>query len=161
MDPTTLIDRLRAALGERAVLTDPGDVAPYVTDWTGEFVGAAPAVLRPADTAAVAAAVRLCADAGVPLVPQGGNTGLVGGSVPDASGASVVLSLDRMRRVRDIDTGGRHDHGRGRSRAAARCRTRPRRRAGCSRSRWAPRARARSAATSRPTPAGRPCCGTG
>ena len=104
MEQTALIDRLRTSLGERAVLTDPRDVAPYVTDWTGEFVGAAPAVLRPADTDAVAAAVRLCSAAGVSLVPQGGNTGLVGGSVPDRSGSSVVLSLDRMRRVRDIDT---------------------------------------------------------
>jgi FAD/FMN-containing dehydrogenase len=106
MTATVLLDRLRATLGEAAVLTGPEEVAPYLADWTGAFVGAALAVLRPADTDAVAAAVRVCADAGVAVVPQGGNTGLVGGAVPDASGDSVVLSLARMRRVRDLDTVG-------------------------------------------------------
>ena len=98
-----LISRLRDALGEDAVLTDPADVAAYVTDWTGRFAGAAAAVVRPADTGEVAAAVRVCAEAGVAVVPQGGNTGLVGGSVPDGTGRQVVLSLDRMRRVRAVD----------------------------------------------------------
>ena len=100
---TTLTDTLRDLLGDAAVLTDPADVAPYVTDWTGVFVGTAAAVVRPADTAQVAAVVRACAEAGVAVVPQGGNTGLAGGGVPDASGEQVVLVLDRMRRVRDVD----------------------------------------------------------
>jgi len=104
MTTTDLIDRLRAALGEGSVLTEPDDMAPYVTDWTGAFVGAAAAVLRPDGTDAVATAVRLCAEAGVAVVPHGGGTGLVGGGVPDASGGQVVLSLERMRRVRDLDT---------------------------------------------------------
>ncbi|WP_193608219.1 FAD-binding oxidoreductase [Nocardioides lijunqiniae] len=98
-----LLDRLRDLLGPRGVLTEPADVAPYVSDWTGVFVGTAAAVLRPADTAQVAAAVTACAAAGVAVVPQGGNTGLAGGSVPDASGEQVVLVLDRMRRVREVD----------------------------------------------------------
>lgn len=99
-----LLPQLRAALGAGGVLTDPYDVAPYVADWTGAFVGTAAAVVRPVDTAGVAAAVRLCGEAGVSIVPQGGNTGLVGGAVPDASGAQVVLTLSRMRRIRDVDT---------------------------------------------------------
>ncbi|NGN91976.1 FAD-binding oxidoreductase [Nocardioides sp. KC13] len=98
-----LASRLRAALGESAVLTDPADMAAYVTDWTGSFTGTALAVVRPASTSEVATAVRLCAEAGVGVVPQGGNTGLVGGGVPDSGGDQVVLSLGRMRRVREVD----------------------------------------------------------
>ena len=62
------------------------------------------AVVRPAGTAQVAAVVRLCAEAGVPVVPQGGNTGLAGGATPDDTGTTIVLSLERLRRVREIDT---------------------------------------------------------
>ena len=98
-----LVHDLRAALGESAVLTDPADMAAYVTDWTGSFTGTALAVVRPASTEQVATAVRLCAAAGVGVVPQGGNTGLVGGGVPDSGSDQVVLSLGRMRRVREVD----------------------------------------------------------
>ena len=101
--PTGLLSALLDALGPAGVLTAPEDVAPYVTDWTGTLHGRTPAVLRPSSTAEVSDAVRLCAAAGVAVVPQGGNTGLCGGAVPDASGAQVVLSLGRMRRVRDVD----------------------------------------------------------
>lgn len=100
---TDLVHDLRTALGESAVLTDPADMAAYVTDWTGSFTGTALAVVRPASTEQVATAVRLCAAAGVGVVPQGGNTGLVGGGVPDSGGDQVVLSLGRMRRVREVD----------------------------------------------------------
>lgn len=100
---TDLVHELRTALGESAVLTDPADMAAYVTDWTGAFTGTALAVVRPASTAEVATAVRLCAAAGVGVVPQGGNTGLVGGGVPDSGGDQIVLSLGRMRRVREVD----------------------------------------------------------
>lgn len=100
---TDLVHDLRTALGESAVLSDPADMAAYVTDWTGSFTGTALAVVRPASTADVATAVRLCAEAGVGVVPQGGNTGLVGGGVPDSGGDQVVLSLGRMRRIREID----------------------------------------------------------
>ncbi|SFC58756.1 FAD/FMN-containing dehydrogenase [Nocardioides terrae] len=99
----SLLPTLRRTLGDDAVLTDAADTAGYVTDWTGAFAGAALAVVRPADTAGVADTVRLCAQAGVAVVPQGGNTGLVGGAVPDGSGGDVVLSLERMRRVRGLD----------------------------------------------------------
>lgn len=94
---------LSRALGDAAVLTDAADMARYLTDWTGAFSGAAVAVVRPADAAGVAETVRRCAEAGVAVVPQGGNTGLVGGGVPGASGPSVVVSLERMRRVRAVD----------------------------------------------------------
>jgi FAD/FMN-containing dehydrogenase len=99
----SLLHQLAAALGDGAVLTEPDDLASYVTDWTGAISGTTMAVVRPADTAGVAAAVRLCAESGVAVVPQGGNTGLAGGATPDAAYENVVLSLSRMRRVRDVD----------------------------------------------------------
>ncbi len=98
---TNFLDEARSLLGEAHVLTT--DLAAYVTDWRGEFTGQALAVLRPADTAQVAAAVALCAAHGVPIVPQGGNTGMCGGATPDGSGSQVVLSLSRLNRVRAID----------------------------------------------------------
>lgn len=98
------IERCRECVGAAHVLVDPIDVDPYLTDWRGRFTGRARAVVLPADTAQVAAIVRLCADARVPIVPQGGRTGLVLGSVPDASGDAIVLSLRRLNRVRAVDT---------------------------------------------------------
>jgi FAD/FMN-containing dehydrogenase len=94
---------LREAVGAAQVLTD-GDLSAYELDWRRRWRGRALAVVRPASTAEVAAVVRACAAAGVAIVPQGGNTGLVGGGVPDASGTQVLLSLQRMNRVRAIDT---------------------------------------------------------
>ena len=100
---TDLLDRLRTAIGADHVLTDAGDVAAYVVDWTGVHEGRALAVVRPGTTSEVAAVVAACHEAGVAIVPQGGNTGLVGGGVPDASGEQVVLSLGRMRAIREVD----------------------------------------------------------
>jgi FAD/FMN-containing dehydrogenase len=100
---TDLLDRLRTAVGDAHVLTEPADVAAHVVDWTGVHEGRALAVVRPGTTAEVAEVVRACAETRTPVVPQGGNTGLVGGGVPDASGTAVVLSLGRMRSVRDVD----------------------------------------------------------
>jgi FAD/FMN-containing dehydrogenase len=100
---TSLIDRLRSALGEGAVLTAPSDMEPHLVDWTGAVTGNATAVVRPADTRGVATAVRLCAEAGVTVVPQGGNTGLAGGAVPAGTRETVVLALGRLRRLRDVD----------------------------------------------------------
>jgi FAD/FMN-containing dehydrogenase len=84
------------------VLTD-GDLSAYERDWRKRWHGKALAVVRPGNTAEVAAVVQACARHGVSLVPQGGNTGLVGGGVPDATGRQVLLSLGRLNRVRGID----------------------------------------------------------
>ncbi len=94
----------RAVVGEAYVLDAPADMAPFLTDWRGRFTGKAAAVLRPGSVEQVAALVRACAEHRVALVPQGGNTGLVLGSVPDASGTAVVLSLARLNAIRHIDT---------------------------------------------------------
>ena len=99
-----LIDALRAALGDAHVLLpDAHDLSGFERDWRKRYVGRALAVVRPADTAQVAAVVTLAREHGVPLVPQGGNTGLVGGGVPDGSGTQLLLSLQRLNRVRQID----------------------------------------------------------
>jgi D-lactate dehydrogenase (cytochrome) len=103
MSNAELLEGLRQILGADHVITQVEDMLPYLTDWRGRFTGNAIAVLRPANTAEVAATVKLCAQAGVPIVPQGGNTGLVLGSVPDKTGNAVVLSLKRMNRIRSTD----------------------------------------------------------
>ncbi|MCZ6814498.1 MAG: FAD-binding oxidoreductase, partial [Alphaproteobacteria bacterium] len=95
--------RLLGAVGDRGMITDSGDMVPYVTDHRDLFEGAAAAVLRPVSTEETAAVVTICAETGTSIVPQGGNTGLVGGSVPDASGDAVVLNLGRMNKVRELD----------------------------------------------------------
>jgi FAD/FMN-containing dehydrogenase len=97
-----LLAQLRAALGDAHVLAD-GDLSAYEQDWRKRWRGKALAVVRPASTEQVAAVVRACAAHGVAVVPQGGNTGLVGGGVPDASGTQVLLSLTRMNRIRSVD----------------------------------------------------------
>ena len=87
---------LRAIVGDTHVLVDDDVRAGYERDWTGRFVGRAAAVVRPASADEVAAVLAWCSAAGVAVVPQGGNTGLVGGSVPDGSGTAIVLSLRRL-----------------------------------------------------------------
>ncbi|CAB3842924.1 FAD-binding oxidoreductase [Achromobacter deleyi] len=98
-----LLAALRARLGQDWVATGP-DAAPFLTDHRRVLHGQALAVARPANADDVAAVLRLCRAAGVPVVPQGGNTGLMGGATPDASGRAVVLSLGRLNRVLAIDT---------------------------------------------------------
>jgi len=93
---------LRHAAGP-AGLVDPHEMAAYSTDWRGLLHGCPRAVVRPADTAHVAAIVRVCAAFGVSIVPQGGHTSLVAGATPDATGTQIVLSLSRMTRIRAID----------------------------------------------------------
>jgi FAD/FMN-containing dehydrogenase len=99
---TALLDACRDLIGAAHVLTGPATAA-YLTDQRRRFTGSALAVLRPADSQQVAALVRLCAQHRVAIVPQGGNTGLVLGSVPDASGDAVLMSLGRLNRIRAID----------------------------------------------------------
>ncbi len=97
-----LLRALRACVGDDQVLRG-GDLSAYELDWRRRFRGRALAVVRPADTAQVAAVLRACAALGAGVVPQGGNTGLVGGGVPDDSGTQVLLSLVRLNRIRQID----------------------------------------------------------
>ncbi|MBI3350304.1 MAG: FAD-binding oxidoreductase [Burkholderiales bacterium] len=97
-----LLDTLREQLGESGLLVG-GDLAAYENDWRKRYPGKALAVARPASTDEVAAVMRLCHEHRVTVVPQGGNTGLVGGSTPDDSGRQLVLSLSRLKRVRAID----------------------------------------------------------
>lgn len=99
---TELIPRLQAAVGAANVLSG-GDLSAWEQDWRKRTRGKALAVVRPGSTDEVAAVVRACGEAGAPIVPQGGNTGLVVGGVPDESGREVVLSLTRMNKVRAID----------------------------------------------------------
>jgi FAD/FMN-containing dehydrogenase len=103
-DRADFLSRLEACLGAQSVLTAETDVEGFVEDFKGRFKGTALCVVQPGSTEDVAAVVRLCAEHGVPLIPQGGNTSLCGGAVPsDESGRPVILSLSRMRRMRTID----------------------------------------------------------
>jgi FAD/FMN-containing dehydrogenase len=102
MRDDALLAALRDTVGAAHVLAD-GDLSAYEVDWRKRWRGKALAVVRPGRTDEVAALVRLCAQHGASVVAQGGNTGLVGGGVPDGSGRQVLLSLTRMNRVREID----------------------------------------------------------
>lgn len=93
---------LRALLGERGLTTDPQLMDTWLTDWRGRYRGRALALASPASTAEVAALVKLCAGHGVPIVPQGGNSGMAGGATPDASGQAILLSLRRMNAIRSL-----------------------------------------------------------
>ena len=97
-----LIDRVRAQFGERAVITDAADIAPWVTDWRGRFHGRTAAILAPADCDSVAAMVGMAHAMGVALVPQGGNTSMVGGATPPADGSALILSTRRLNHIRMI-----------------------------------------------------------
>ena len=102
-----LLDALRAALGPEHVITDPALLEQYVVDWSRRFTGPALAAVRPADTAEVSAVLAACHEHGVPVLPQGGNTGLVGGSVPAAEPVDgrlpVILSTRRLDGLGDVD----------------------------------------------------------
>ncbi len=97
-----LLQALQQSLGASYVLTG-ADAEPWLTDWRQRYTGKAVAVVRPANTAEVAEVVRLCAEHGAPVVPLGGNTGLVAGGTPDDSGRAVVVSLGRLNHIRQID----------------------------------------------------------
>jgi FAD/FMN-containing dehydrogenase len=99
---TLLIRQAAERLGSRAVITDPAEIEPWVTDWRGRVHGASPAMLAPASTEEVVEIVRLAAEHRVPLVPQGGNTGMAAGATPAADGSAILLSMRRMNRIRSI-----------------------------------------------------------
>jgi FAD/FMN-containing dehydrogenase len=100
--PDELLARLQERLGPRGFTCDPGDMDPWLTDWRGRYRGRSAALLSPASTAEVQAIVSLCTEARVPLVPQGGNTSMVGGATPPESGEGLLLSLRRMRSIRGL-----------------------------------------------------------
>src|SRR5918996_2583447 len=101
--PAGFLEEVAKRVGPRGWTTDRERIAPHVAETWGTARGRSQLLLRPADTQEVAALLALCHEAGVPVVPQGGNTGLVGGGVPDDTGAMAVLSLSRLDRIRSID----------------------------------------------------------
>ncbi|MFW3616475.1 FAD-binding oxidoreductase [Billgrantia antri] len=103
MERHDLLDALAMHLGERGLLREPDDMTRYVADWAGDRLGMPLAVARPVSTEEVVDTVRLCREHGVPMVPQGGHSGLVAGALPAAEGNELVISLERMNRVRAID----------------------------------------------------------
>src|SRR3954454_12453375 len=94
-------------LGSKSVITDPKEIEPWLTDWRGRVHGSAPAILAPASTEDVAEIVRLAAHHRVPLVPQGGNTGMAAGATPPADGSALILSLRRMNNIRALSADNR------------------------------------------------------
>lgn len=100
---TALLDAIRGVVGDRGLLIGDADTAAYIEDWRRLYRGRTPAVIRPADTNEVSRVVRLCAEARARIVPQGGNTSMVGGATPAEDGSEFVLSLSRLSRIRDID----------------------------------------------------------
>ncbi|WNJ93092.1 FAD-binding oxidoreductase [Bosea sp. 685] len=97
-----IVERLAAIVGARHVIGPDGDQEPYLVDWRGRYRGTAEAIVKPASTAEVAAIVKLCAELGFAIVPQGGNTGMCGAATPLSGRPNVVLRLDRMNKIRAI-----------------------------------------------------------
>src|SRR5436305_3078332 len=89
-------------LGPKAIITERAEIEPWLTDWRGRVHGSAPAILAPATTEEVVDIVQLAAKHRVPLVPQGGNTGMAAGATPPPDGSAILLSLRRMNRIRSI-----------------------------------------------------------
>ena len=98
-----LIERLSHLVGDGGLVLDADGQGPYVRDWLGKWQGSTPVVVRPRNATEVSAVMRLCHQTRTPVVPQGGNTGMSGGATPDGSGAQVILSLNRMKRIREVD----------------------------------------------------------
>ena len=98
-----LLAKLMAIVGAEQVVTDTNEMAPCLVDWRGRYRGAARCIVRPGSTAEIAAVVRVCSEANVAMVPQGGNTSHCGASIPDMSGEAVLVSLSRMNRIRAVD----------------------------------------------------------
>jgi FAD/FMN-containing dehydrogenase len=105
IDPAVL-DRFVALVGDRNALTDPERIAPYLREWRDRYTGTSPLVLRPGTVDEVAAILCLASETGTAVVPQGGNTGLVGGQIPSDDNSQIVLSLARLDRIRDLDAAG-------------------------------------------------------
>jgi FAD/FMN-containing dehydrogenase len=97
------LDKCISIIGAKNVISDPITMQPYLEDWNGRFKGLALAVLKPSTTEEVSRLIALCASHHVPIVPQGGNTSFCGGGIPDQAGNSIILSLNRMNKIREID----------------------------------------------------------
>lgn len=98
-----VIDPIRAIVGDRGLITDPGAMQPFLESWRDGWVGRSPLVVMPDSTQTLAAVVRICAETRTPIVPQGGNTGLTGAGQPHADGSEIVISTNRLNRIREID----------------------------------------------------------
>ena len=120
-----IIRRFTDIVGAAHAISDPADQAPYLKEWRDLYTGKTPLVLRPGTTDEVSRILALANENSIGIVPQAGNTGLVGGQIPHETGTEIVVSVDRMRRIR-VHRSRRHEHGR-RSRADA-CRSAGRRR---------------------------------
>ncbi len=103
LETASSIIELQRIVGATNVLTQTDDIAPYATDWRGNFRGTPLAVVKPASTNEVASVVQFCVKHSITIVPQAGNTGLVGGGVPDLSGRQIILNISRMNKMREID----------------------------------------------------------
>lgn len=100
---TKLLEQLRDIVGVNGCVTDPDELEPHLTEWRGNYVGRSAALVKPRSAQEVSAIVKACAKAGTAIVPQGGNTGMCGGAVPDASGEQVIVSLEKMNCIRTVD----------------------------------------------------------
>ncbi|HKU97820.1 MAG TPA: FAD-binding oxidoreductase [Vineibacter sp.] len=101
--PDAVLNAIHRVVGDKGFVVDAHEMEPHVVEWRDNYRGRAAAVVRPASTEEVAAVVKICADAGVPIVPQGGMTGLVGAGIPHEHGGEIVLSLRRMNRILEIN----------------------------------------------------------
>ncbi len=101
------IRRLIGIVGAANAITDPADQEPYLREWRGKYVGRTPLVLRPQSAAEVSEILKIANEARIAVVPQAGNTGLVGGQIPSEDGSEIVISLNRMNKIRSIDPSGR------------------------------------------------------
>jgi len=98
-----LLDKLKGIVGPRGWIDNEVDLEPHLTEWRGVYEGRTPLLVAPVSTNEVSAVIKACQASGIAIVPQGGNTGMCGGAVPDASGTQVVLSLHRMNQIRHVD----------------------------------------------------------
>ncbi len=103
---SAILDRMAGIVGAKNIVTDADAMVPYLKEWRDLFRGKAQGIVRPGSTTEVAELVKLAAETGTTLVPQGGNTGLVGGQIPIAEGREIILSLQRLDKVRAVDTDG-------------------------------------------------------
>lgn len=103
---SAILDRMAGIVGAKNIITDADAMVPYLKEWRDLFRGKAQGIVRPGSAAEVAELVKLAAETGTVLVPQGGNTGLVGGQIPISEGREIILSLQRLDKVRAVDTDG-------------------------------------------------------